>query len=465
VQLGLAALGIVVRALQDVSVRHARVASTALMLGRVAGAYRLHSLASPLMTKDDARASLETIHAASARRFYQTSIAQGGAFLKVGQLLSARPDLLPPVWVTQLSKLQDSAMPVPFDAVAEVVEQDLGSPPEELFASFDPTPIAAASIGQVHRALTKDGVEVAVKVQRPGVGQLLATDLSLLEVFVKSVAGMLPAGDYDTITREVREMILEELDYRREARSVAHAAGVVETLPGVAVPKPIADLCGNRVLTTTFAKGRKISDVLDELSSRARSLGETPAGAAAHAELSDLLGRLLESYLVQVLRDGTFQADPHPGNFLVKDDGTLVLLDFGCTKSLPPEVRNGFGAILLSFVAGDHEMLTKWLDRLGFRTASGRPGTLHRFVEVLLEQFRQALTGSDFHWPTRAEMLEQSAGLLEAMRTDPVTRIPPEFVMVGRVFGLLGGLFQHYRPDLDWKRRVLPHVMAAARGS
>lgn len=431
--------------------RQARLASTGWMLAKVVASYRWYGIRSAFMSRAGAQAALDDLHASNARRFYDTSVQQGGAFLKVGQMMSARPDLLPGGWVQELAGLQDAVPAAPFEHVREVVEQDLGGTLEELFAEFEPEPIAAASIGQVHRAVTHDGLEVAVKVQRPGIRDLVETDMVLLVVFLDSMKSMLPPTDYDTITTEVRAMIEAELDYRREARFVARFGEMFEDMPGVTVPRLVEEMSGDRVLTTTFVRGRKIAHVLDEL---AASDDRDAADA-----LGDLLGRLLESYLRQILGAGTFQADPHPGNFLVTETGELVLLDFGCAREMPEKVRQGFIGLMHAFMAGDEAGLTDMLDKLGFRTRSGRPDTLHAFADQLLRQFREAMAlGGGFAWPSKEEVLEQVADLLDAAHADPVVRIPAEFVMIGRVFGTLGGLFSHYRPTLDWQRRILPHL-------
>ncbi|MFW5876069.1 MAG: ABC1 kinase family protein [Myxococcota bacterium] len=431
--------------------KQARMASTGWMLTKVVGSYRWYGIRSAFMSRAGARSALDALHATNARRFYETSVEQGGAFLKVGQMLSARPDLLPAAWIRGLAGLQDDAPAAPFAHVRSVVEAELGGTLEDRFAEFDETPLAAASIGQVHRATTHEGLEVAVKVQRPGIRELVDTDMGLLTVFLESMESMLPPSDYDTIIPELRDMIRGELDYRREAESVACFGRMFEDVPGVGVPRLVEALCGDRVLTTTFVRGRRISEVLEE-----RAASSDPE---AHAELSDLLGRLLEAYLRQILAAGRFQADPHPGNFLVTEDGELVLLDFGCTKELPEKVRQGFIGIMHAFMAGDEAGVTTMLEKLGFATRSGRPDTLHLFAERMLQQFRQAATpGEGVKWPTKEEVLEQTADLLDASHADPVVRIPAEFVMVARVFTTLGGLFTHYRPDLNVASRVLPHL-------
>ncbi|MFT3928345.1 MAG: AarF/UbiB family protein [Myxococcales bacterium] len=156
--------------------RLARLTATGFVLTRIAAGYRLHTTKAAFLSRERAARALEDLHRESARRLYDLSVRHGGAFLKVGQMLSARPDLLPEVYIRELSKLQDAAPEVPFPAVMSLIEEELGQPIEDVFAAFDQEPLAAASIGQVHRATLQDGREVAVKVQRPNIEELVSLD-------------------------------------------------------------------------------------------------------------------------------------------------------------------------------------------------------------------------------------------------------------------------------------------------
>ncbi len=285
-----------------------RLSQTGWMLGRMAAGYRLHNLRAAFMTQSAADASLQQLHEANARRYRRVSETHGGGFLKIGQLLSARPDVLPEVWIRQLTPLQDAAPPFEFSALRAVVETDLGKSLDELFQSFDEESVAAASIGQVHRAVTHDGRVVAVKVQRPGMERVIESDLRLLAVFVESVRGMLPPADYATILGEIATSLREELDYVAEAKSMARVQEFLENASGMCAPRPIPELCGPRVLTAEFMEGRKITVVLDELVERVEQ-----GDAACQERIDRILGRLLQAYVSQVLQAGIFQADPHPG--------------------------------------------------------------------------------------------------------------------------------------------------------
>ena len=434
--------------------RIARLSKAGWMLTRVTGSYRFWGARAAFLPESRMPAALDKLHRKNAQRFVRTSLEQGGAFLKIGQLLSSRPDLLPDAWVEELSVLQDEVPPEPFESVREVIESDLNAPLDTLFADFEEEPLAAASIGQVHRATLQDGRRVAVKIQRPGLHDVIGLDMSLLKLFMNGVRDSLPPMDYDTITQEIERTVWSELDYRGEARAMERIGTLLDGRPGFRVPSLIRSCSGEQVLTSEYIPGRKLNQVLDEL----RDAGEDE-------RLSDLLGRLLDAYLEQVLKAGYFQADPHAGNLLVTEDDDLVLLDFGATMDLPEAFRAGYHRILTAAIIGDRDVILETLDELGFGTASGAPDTLMAFVDVLLQQIREAALSGDgleIRWPSEDEVLEMMTELLEQMEADPVHQVPSEFIMLARVFGTLGGLFMHYRPELDIHRYVLPHILGAA---
>jgi len=432
----------------------ARLAQTSWVVGQLAVSYRLHAIHAAFLSEPSARARLDALHARNARLFQEASARHGAGLLKIGQMLSARPDLLPEPWIAELARLQDAAAALPFEVVREVVEDDLGAGLDALFASFDREPVGAASIAQVHRAVLPDGEVVAVKVRRPGVESLLDLDLGVLEGFVASVRSLLPEADWDAITTEVRAAVSAEIDFAREALVMDRLADFFASHPRIRVPRSRPERCGERVLTATFCEGRRIVDALDEWSA-ARDAGD----AAGGARIDETLGLLLEAYLRMALEAGTFQADPHPGNLLVAPDGALVVLDFGCSRELTASRRRRYLALMGAVLAGRREAAAEELAALGFATRSGRPDSLLAFAEALLGAFRRIAAGGTV-WLSREQVEAELRSLLAAVRDDPVTKLPEDFVMLARVFGTLGGLFQHHRPRIDWARHLAP-VLAA----
>ncbi|MDF1630702.1 MAG: AarF/UbiB family protein [Alcanivoracaceae bacterium] len=431
-----------------------RLSKTGWMLTRLTTSYRLWGTRSAFMSRSRMATALDELHRKNAQRFVETSLQQGGAFLKIGQLLSARGDILPQPWVDELKVLQDRAHPENFSAIREVIESSLQQPLEKLFLEFDPQPIAAASIGQVHKAVMHDGRCVAVKVQRPGLSEVIDLDMALLKLFVGSIESLLPPTDLDTITAEIERTLREELDYRNEARWMSDIRSRLDGVSAVRVPELIATHSNKKVLVSEFIEGRNFGSELEQR----REAGD-------HAGVSELLGRLLDLYLRQVLQFGVFQADPHPGNFLVTDSNELVMLDFGCTMELSSAFRNGYQKVLGAALVDDSDAIANALTELGFRTRSGKPDTLLAFSNALLNQIRNAamnMGSGRMVWPSADDMLAEGERLFRMAEQDPVDKLPAEFIMLARVFTTLGGLFVHYKPDMDVNRYLLPHLIGPA---
>ena len=248
-------------------------------------------------------------HVRAAKRLYRLAVDLKGMNIKTGQFIGTRADLAPPAYVEWLGKLQDQVPPRPFALVRRIVEQELGEPVERLFARFDPEPIGAASLAQVHRATLSDGREVAVKVQYPEVEQLVLIDLANTTRIVNLLARTEPNFDYRSVLAELSVEVPRELDFVREGEMLRLVAANLAHLDQIVLPEVIAGYNTRRVLVTTYLRGVRVLDI-----EGIRAMGVEPERVA---------WLLAGAYGHQILGDGIFQADPHPGNILVLPDGRV----------------------------------------------------------------------------------------------------------------------------------------------
>lgn len=277
----------------------------------------------------------------------------GPTFIKLGQLLSTRPDLLPAAYLTELARLQDSTSPIPSPVIRELVEQELGQPPEEAFASFDLVPLASASIGQAHAATLLDGTEVVVKVRRPGVGEQIEEDLEILQNLAAQASRRWEdAADIDLsgLVEEFARTLRAELDYLAEGRSAERFADNFAGEEGVHIPRVHWDTTTSRMLTLERIRGLKVSD-LDGLDAAGI---DRPALAARAAEVAAQM----------IFDDGFFHADPHPGNLFIESDGRIGLIDFGMVGVVDAELRERLGVLLLALTRKDPQRIASALVKM-----------------------------------------------------------------------------------------------------
>ena len=297
--------------------------------------------------------------------------AMGPTFIKLGQLLSSRVDLLPRAYTDALSRLHDSVEPFPFAEAREIIESELGVRISRAFQSIEETPIAAASLGQVHRAALRSGRPVAVKVQRPAVRERVIDDFDALQELTEFLDEHTEMGRryrFTPMLEEGRRTLLAELDYQREAGNLETLSNNLEAYERITIPCPIRDYTTSRVLTMEFVSGRSMLELVP--------LARMEVDHAALAE------ELFRAYLQQVLVDGFFHADPHPGNVLLTDDGRIALIDVGMVGRLPTELQDSILRMLLAMAEGrgrdaadmaiDIGERTDQFDRAGFRDEIGR---------------------------------------------------------------------------------------------
>ena len=320
----------------------------------------------------------QAINAAKAQRATPEQLtddleAMGPTFVKLGQVLSGRIDLLPETYVRALARLQDKVKPFPYADVEQIVMTELGARISKAFSRFDPEPLAAASLGQVHSAALRDGRLVAVKVQRPNIRKQIVEDFEVLAQIADFLDAHTELGRryrFVTILEEFRISIEQELDYEREAQNLISLGENLQDFELIRVPQPVPDYSTRCVLTMDYVQGRKI----------------TSLGPLARIEVNGapLAEELFKAYLKQVLMDGLFHADPHPGNVFLTDDGRIALLDLGMVGHTTQGMQEKLLKLLLAVSDGNSEEAAEVIIRSSQRTNDFNQAEFNRRIGQLI---------------------------------------------------------------------------------
>ena len=377
--------------------------------------------------------------AAEAEELAADLEALGPTYVKLGQLLSTRADLLPAPYLASLARLQDDVAGVSYAEVEEVIETQFGARVTDLFIEFDEKPLAAASLGQVHRARTREGRLVAVKVQRPGIRGRIIEDLEVLGEVAALMDDHTELGrtfGFGDLLEQFRLSMMAELDYRAEAANLHTMANHLERFPRIVVPRPDDGLTKSKVLTMDLIDGRKVTDL--------GPLGLMEIDGPALAE------ELFSAYLEQILGSGFIHADPHPGNVLITTDGDLALIDLGMVTRVSPESQEDLIKMLLALGDGRGREVSQIAERLGTR--------LDGFDRQLLERETIGLVARH-RGDTMAE-LGAGAILADLMRVCGKARLrpPPELSMLGKALLNLDEVARTLDPDFDPQAAMRAHV-------
>lgn len=427
--------------------RGLRLAWIAWLAVRVAASYGMARARAGSVPLDRRAAWWSATHRANAERIYRTSVRLRGAFLKVGQFVSTRIDLVPPEYVEVLSRLQDQVPPLPYAVIAAQLRHELGKEPDEAFAWFDHQPVAAASLGQVHEARTADGVRVAVKVQFPHMEPIVLGDLENLRLGARLAARFRFARHLDVvgIANELVRYVGEEVDYVQEGRNAERFHEAFKSRPDVVVPRIHWETTTRRVITMDFIEGRRITTDLQ---------AAERAGDAGRERIDRVCTTLVDAFCKQTLEDGFFHADPHPGNFLVTPDGRLGLVDFGCAKPIPIEAREDYVKLAQALVQKDGATMARCFHALGFRTRDDDPAVLEQLGSTYMAVF-MAERASDFRGLDFEKLWRD---MMSSVRANPVT-VPQDFVMLGRVFVALTAITLEFRPNVSYFRILAPYLL------
>jgi len=390
-----------------------------------------------------------------ARGFRGVAAQMGGVLIKLGQFLSARADILPARITDELAGLQDEVPPAPLPYVLAIIGEELGATPAELFATFVPTPVAAASLGQVFFGQLHDGREVAIKVQRPRIDEIVGIDLRAVEWAVRVIRNYGPIkrrADLLALFEEFKRVLIEELDYIQEARNALIIRANFADVPGVYIPEPYPDISSRRVLIMERISGIKISDIA----------GLDRAGV----DRSEMAHRFYAAYLKQWFLDGVFHADPHPGNLFVRVDGTtplrtngvvpsapctLIFIDFGMVGRLGPRAMAALRESTVAVATNDPERFVMALDTLGVILPGADRRPIIQAANILFrhtyDRSISELTNID---------VEGVFGEVEHLVRDMPFQMPQDLIYLGRAVSMVSGMTTTLDPHINLFETLRP---------
>ncbi|TMD01340.1 MAG: AarF/ABC1/UbiB kinase family protein [Chloroflexi bacterium] len=387
--------------------------------------------------------------------FRVTAIKLGVLMIKLGQFLSSRADLLPEQALAALSSLQDEVPPAPFSHVVSVLEAELGKPVEQVFSVLERKCTAAASLGQVHKAvLASTGEEVAVKVQRPNIDQLVSMDLSTLKFVIWVINRFVDTSEFIdlmAVYREFKRTVYEEIDYVTETANAKRFKEMFKDDPSIYIPGVYEDYTTRRVLVLEWIDGIKINDYA--------------AIEAAGVSRLEVAKRTVRAYFYQFFNEGFFHADPHPGNIFVLPEGkadkkvtvsegpVIAFVDFGMVGSLTKNMKKSLKELFLSFVSRDSRALVRALSKLGFIGEGANMAAMERGVSLMMEHYYGMTLGE-----ARDMDIPEVAQDVENMLYGQPFRIPAQFAFTGRAIGVLVGVTTGLSPDFNFVEIATPYA-------
>jgi predicted unusual protein kinase regulating ubiquinone biosynthesis (AarF/ABC1/UbiB family) len=349
------------------------------LASQVGSSYLWNQLRRPFLSAPARERELLETHIRNAQRIVEGSKQLRGAFMKLIQMLSIRKDLLPGEALDVLRATQSNVPPMSYATISEQIRKEIGKRPEAIFKSFDQTAFAAASLGQVHRAVTRDGVDVAVKIQYPGVEDTVEQDLQNLKLLLRTLQAlghdvMRQQIDTGAVYRELEQRLREELDYVNEARNVVEFGRRLGTDGEIMIPHYIKELSSRRVLTMTYIDGYPLADVM---------------GPAVDAELREWVANKIHEFAWrQILEFGMLHTDFHPGNYLVSHHPRLGVLDFGSIRRFPEPVRKANLQVARAILSGDDKSLAAAMVKLGYLDRNQDAAPMVKIIHILFEPMR-----------------------------------------------------------------------------
>jgi len=369
----------------------------------------------------------------------------GPTFVKFGQIMSTRTELLPPEMIEQLKRLQDHAKPVPFSEVMAIIEENCPEW-EDYFGDIEETPVASASIGQVHRAYLRDGTKVALKIQRPGIPEIIELDIGILQSMAERIETVLPETrlyNPKGMVDDFAHQIVKELDFTRDARNANRMSRNFQNFPGVRFPKIYWEYSKPHFLVMEFIEGVRIDD-----REAIEAMGLDPHAIGV---------RGFHAYLKMIFEDGYFHGDPHPGNLLVTKDGDIVFLDFGIVGILRPEKRQNFINLLFALTTDNIELMIRSLEGFGIVIAEEDREALRDDLYIMMHDF----SGGDGDGVSQLNFGLVVAELTEAMRRYRL-KVPMNLMLLLKVFVMVLDIGVRLDPKFNFGKEITPYLSKLA---
>lgn len=389
---------------------------------------------------------IEKLHQKNANRTKNAILELNGLFIKVGQLISIMSNVVPKAYGHILESLQDKTPSSNFETVKQIIENELGDSLQNLFKSFDESPIASASIGQVHKAVLKSGENVAVKIQHQNIDQLAKIDLSIIEKLIKLVNRYFKINGLDHVYNQVKEMIYEELNYTAEACNMQTISLNCESIDGIIIPEVYTAYSSSKILTTTFCDGVKITNI-----EQLKKWNINP---------NQIAEKLVFTYCEMILNHGYYHADPHPGNVLVNKNGDIVILDFGAIGKLNDDMRENIPVFIRAVVSKDQDLVLDALKKMGF-IAKGQAAekTAQKLIKTLTEFLESGINIREFSFEnlndSNIKELRKNISIKELTST---IQVPKDWILLERTIMLLDGVTAKIAPDYKPLDTIKPYL-------
>ena len=417
-----------------------RILKIILLTLKIFLSYKVLGFKKPFSKEESFRQKQKRLHQKNAEMLFESATNLKGVLIKIGQFLSARVDFLPDEYTDVLSKLQDQIPPADFNIIKKRLIEELGEEPSIIFKSFNEEPIAAASLGQVHEAVLKNGDKVAVKIQYPKIEDVVKADLKALKWVVKFLRRQFKDINFDVLIEEFSKILQDELNYIHEGRNAEIFYDNFSDDKDIIVPKIYWEYTTLKVLTLQFVEGIKISNI-EEIEK-------------ANIDKKKLATLLLGSYMKQFLINCFFHGDPHPGNLFVQEGPKLVFVDFGLMQRIPSHMREGLLNTGLSVIKRDATGIVQGLIDLGFLSRKDDIRGIERVVGYFMEKYRD-ITPREFKNININEISQEIHDLLKAY---PSVQIPNNFILFARTMGMLNGISSKLDPDLNIIEIATPYA-------